>query len=105
LSMVFDPGRTVYIAPEIIELIELGCDIDALFLESHTQGDSGIYAESVAEIMNHAIRVTGADVVPVISAHRVEEHKTVVVFVSDPVNQITHVFGLKMSRCGETKGT
>jgi hypothetical protein len=98
-NTTFSTGETLYVAPEVLWLMGEGVDIEKLFVESHSRGDGGLYSESLEEIAAHVARIADeATMPPIISAHRVEEHGYVVVFLSDRHNKITHIFGLEMGR-------
>jgi hypothetical protein len=99
-NVVISTGDTLYVGPEILELMKTGFCIEKLFVENHSRGDCGIYGETLEEIAAHVARIDNTEVnPPIISAYPVPEHNIVVIFLSDRQNDITHIFGLKMDRC------
>jgi hypothetical protein len=99
-NVTFSTGDTLYVGPEILELMKRGVEIEPLFVESHSRGDGGIYSESLEEIAAHVARIADdKHMPPIISAHRLEDYGWIVVFLSDRHNRITHIFGLEMERC------
>jgi hypothetical protein len=103
-NCVISTGETLYVAPEILQLLKEGVSIENLFVENHSRGDCGIYGETLEEIAAHLARIEDEKVnPPIISAHPLPEHGMIVIFLTDRINQITHVFGLKMERCGNLK--
>lgn len=101
-NCVISTGETLYVAPEILQLLKHDGLIENLFVENHSRGDCGIYGETLEEIAAHLARIDDEKVnPPIISAHPLPEHGMIVIFLTDRINQITHVFGLKMDRCGK----
>jgi hypothetical protein len=100
-NVTFSTGETLYVAPEILELMVDGLDVEKLFVESHSRGDCGIYGETLEEIAAHTARIEDEEVnPPIISAYPLPEYGKVVLFLTDRQNRITHIFGLTMERCG-----
>jgi hypothetical protein len=100
-NVTFSTGETLYVAPEILELMADGLDVEKLFVENHSRGDCGIYGETLEEISAHIARIEDEEVnPPIISAYPLPEYGKVVLFLTDRQNSITHIFGLTMERCG-----
>lgn len=100
-NCVICTGETLYVAPEILKILKDGARIENLFVENHSRGDCGIYGETLEEISAHLARIDNEEInPPIISAHPLPEYGMIVIFLSDRINQITHVLGLKMERCG-----